>query len=124
MMSKDPFGLGAIDEGSAPAAKSSSLADLSDFKPTKTIPDLLEPERRRLDKAASRSGFSSREPVEIRRRSRAPVITQALHTRLRVQDYNRLVAFCEVHNIAYAEAIQLLLDHACVEATGTSAVSR
>lgn len=119
-MAKDPFGLGAIDEkrdGSRP-----SLADLSDFQPTSTIPDLSSSERRRLDESANRSGFSSREPVEIRRRVRAPVLTQALHTRLRVHDFNRLVAFCELRNVAYADGIQLLLDHAHVDEIGNSAI--
>jgi hypothetical protein len=121
-MSKDPFGLGVIDESPAPAPKANPLADLSDFRPTKTIADLSEPERRRIDQVAGRSGFSSREPVEIRRRSRMPVVTQALHTRLRVQDYNRLVAFCEKHDVAYAEGVQMLLDHAKVDDIGNSAL--
>ena len=121
-MSKDPFGLGVIDENSGQAPKANPLADLSDFQPTSKIADLSEPERRRIDQVAGRSGFSSREPVEIRRRSRMPVVTQALHTRLRVQDYNRLVAFCEKHDVAYAEGVQMLLDHSKVDDIGNSAL--
>lgn len=119
-MAKDPFGLGAIDEKRD--GSGASLADLSDFQPTSTIPDLSSSERRRLDESAGRSGFSSREPVEIRRRMRTPVLTQALHTRLQVQDFNRLVAFCERRNVAYAEGIQLLLDHAKVDEIGNSSI--
>ncbi len=121
-MAKDPFGLGAIDEKRPSASSMGALTDLSDFQPTDSIPDLSASERRRLDQAASRSGFESREPVEIRRRTRTPVLTQALHTRLRVQDFNRLVAFCESRNFAYADGIQLLLDHAKVNEIGDSAI--
>ncbi len=120
-MAKDPFGLGAINE-KRPSASSGALTDLSDFQPNDSIPDLSASERRRLDQAASRSGFESREPVEIRRRTRTPVLTQALHTRLRIQDFNRLVAFCESRNFAYADGIQLLLDHAKVNEIGDSAI--
>lgn len=119
-MAKDLFGLGAIDEKRD--GSRSPLGDLSDFQPTTTIPDLSSSERRRLDESASRSGFSSREPVEVRRRMRTPVLTQALHTRLRVDDFNRLVAFCELRNVAYADGIQLLLDHAQVDEIGNSAI--
>jgi hypothetical protein len=121
-MAKDPFGLGAIDEKRSSAAPVGALTDLSDFQPTDSIPDLSASERRRIDQAANRSGFESREPVEIRRRTRRPTLTQALHTRLRVQDFNRLVAFCESRNIAYAEGVQLLLDHAKVNEIGDSAI--
>mgnify|MGYP003384804236 FL=1 len=121
-MGKDPFGLGAIDEKRPSASAVGALEDLSDFQPTESIPDLSVSERRRLDQAANRSGFESREPVEIRRRTRTPILTQALHTRLRVQDFNRLVAFCESRNLAYADGIQMLLDHAKVNEIGNSAI--
>ena len=123
-MAKDPFGLDVIDDKRTPTSKPSALADLSDFRPSTAVPDLSEPERRHIDLVANRSGFSSREPVEIRRRARTPVVTQALHTRLRVEDYNRLVALCEMHSVAYAEAIQMLLDHAAVDEIGNSSVKR
>src|SRR5689334_9565589 len=73
-----------------------------------------QPHDDRVDTAADRHGFVSREPAEQPVRRERIGATATLHTRAPVRVYNQFVQFCEANRMSYWQGIEELMKRAGV----------
>jgi hypothetical protein len=72
------------------------------------------PHDSRVDTAADRHGFTSREPAEQPIRRDRLGATATLHTRAPVPVFNRFVRFCEENRMSYWQGIEELMNRSGV----------
>lgn len=93
--------------------KSTKKLDLSGFE-NKPSTDPEKEENRAADRAADRTGFTSREPVErvMRERKRTTEPSDQVFVRAPLSVMNRFKTHCNVTGKSYGEALADLMDKA------------
>lgn len=84
---------------------------LADVRPSQSAPESAVPVAR-IDEAAERHGFTSREPLQPLRRDRTLGPTVALNLRAPVRVAVPFQRFCEEQRMSYWEGIEELMKRA------------